>query len=158
MPIPSLPLVTKCLEILTNLTFPHIRREVGITHVKNHCSKFYCPPPHLGIIQHEQQKKSRSDLGSLPHAYSFWNQAGSCGAPGHTRLSVSPFLIFRKWASFSLQDVPWVPRGRFRQLLIREGRDAETREEQSRNNSTALWQGPGSLSRDIRNGIFTLYT
>ena len=32
------------------------------------------------------------------------------------------FLDYRKLPSFSLHDLPWVPRGRFKQLLIREGR------------------------------------
>ena len=33
------------------------------------------------------------------------------------------FLVLRKWASFSFHDLPWVPRDRFRQLLIKEGRE-----------------------------------
>ena len=36
------------------------------------------------------------------------------------------------------------------------GGDAETREGQSRNNSAALGQGPGSASRDKHNNIFEL--
>ena len=48
-------------------------------------------------------------------------------------------------------------KGRFKQLLIREG-DAETREGQSRNNSIALGQGPGSTSRDTQNNIFELFS
>ena len=35
---------------------------------------------------------------------------------------------------------------------------AETREEQSSNNSTALGQDPGSLSRDSDNDVGILYT
>ena len=47
-------------------------------------------------------------------------------------------------------------KGRFKQVLIREG-DAETREGQSRNNSIALGQGPGSTSRDSHNNIFEFF-
>ena len=36
--------------------------------------------------------------------------------------------------------------------------DAETGEEESRNNSTALGQEPGSLSRDSHNNTGILYT
>ena len=39
-----------------------------------------------------------------------------------------PFLVFRKEASFSLQDLPWVPKGRFKQWLIREGRGCGDKE------------------------------
>ena len=38
-----------------------------------------------------------------------------------------------------------------------KGEDAETREEQLRNNSAALGQGPGSPSRDIHDNIFELF-
>ena len=39
-----------------------------------------------------------------------------------------------------------------------KGGDAETREEPSSNNSIALGQDPGSLSRDTHNDVSTLYT
>ena len=55
-----------------------------------------------------------------------------------------PFLVCRKLASLSLQ------RGG---SANKEGGDIETREEQSRNNSVALGQGPGSFSGDIQNNI-----
>ena len=41
----------------------------------------------------------------------------------------SPFLICRIQASFSLLDLPWVPKGGFKQLLIREGREYRKRGE-----------------------------
>ena len=47
------------------------------------------------------------------------------------------FLVCRKWASFSLLDHPWVPNCRFQQLLMGKRGNAETKTEQSRNNSTA---------------------
>lgn len=45
-----------------------------------------------------------------------------------------------------------------KQLLIREGRDAEKREEQSRNDNAALGQGSGSISRDTHHNTFELFT
>ena len=51
----------------------------------------------------------------------FWNPAGPCGAPGHISLSVSPICCLCG-INFSLHDLPWVPKGRFKQLLNREGR------------------------------------
>ena len=42
-------------------------------------------------------------------------------APGCTSLSVSPIYCF--WGiNFSLHDLSWVPKSRFKQFLIREGR------------------------------------
>ena len=40
-----------------------------------------------------------------------------------TTFYVPHFFDYRKQPSFSLYDLPWVPVGRFMQLLIREGRD-----------------------------------
>ena len=65
-----------------------------------------------------------------------------------------PLPDYRKWASFSLQDLPCVPKGRYKQL--EKGGGAETRQEQSRN-SAALGQSPGFPSRDTRNSIFELF-
>ena len=57
-------------------------------------------------------------------------------------LCVPHFFGYRKQPSFSLHGLPWVPVGRFKQLLIGEERGAcETREKQSR---IALGQGPVS--------------
>ena len=54
------------------------------------------------------------------------------GAPGRGSLSVSSISCL--WEiGFSLHDLHSVPKGRFKQLLIREGWGAETRGEQSRN-------------------------
>lgn len=47
---------------------------------------------------------------------------------------------------FSLHDLPCIPMGRFKQLPIREGGDAETSEAQSGNDSAATGQGPGPLT------------
>ena len=72
------------------------------------------------------------------------------GAPGHPNLSVSSISCFQG-INFSLHDLPWVPKG---SCPSGKGGDAETREEQSWNNSAALGQGPGSSSRNIHNSIF----
>ena len=68
---------------------------------------------------------------------------GPCGAPGHKNLSVSPFL----------------PSKGHVQAAVNPGRErmAETREKQSRNNSAASGQGPGSASRDTQNSVFELF-
>ena len=73
------------------------------------------------------------------------------------RLSVPHFFDYREQPSFSLQDLSWVPKGRFKQLWIRDWRRWETKEKQSRvktksqqkesrprRNSQALGQGPVS--------------
>ena len=68
-----------------------------------------------------------------------------------------PFLVFRKWV---LIQLPWPSlssQGRFRQLLIREGGDAKTREEQSSNSTAALRQNPGPISRDRHKDVGILH-
>jgi len=77
------------------------------------------------------------------------------GLLGIKPFCVPPLLLLQEYASFSLCDLPWVPTRRCKQLLIREGSRCETREEQSRKNSAASGQGPGSSSRDTHN-IFEL--
>ena len=65
-------------------------------------------------------------------------QSRTLGAPGHNSLSVPPqpstppprstlFLDYGKYASFCLCDLPWVPTGRFKYLLIREQRECRKR-------------------------------
>ena len=76
------------------------------------------------------------------------------GLPGTMAFCVPHPFDFRKQPSFSLRDLPWVPTGRFKQLLMRKGRGCETREKQSRG---ALGQDPGSSSMDTHNNIFELF-
>ena len=52
---------------------------------------------------------------------SHWNWAGSCGAPGHKAFLCPLFFHYKKWTSFNLHNLPWVPVGRFKHLLIRKG-------------------------------------
>ena len=49
-------------------------------------------------------------------------QQDPMGLPGTKVFLCTPFCLNRKWASFSLQDLPGVPTERFKQLLIREGK------------------------------------
>ena len=51
---------------------------------------------------------------------SAWSQAGPCGSLMDTKAFMfPPFLVCSK-RSVSLLDLPWVPKGRFKQLPIRE--------------------------------------
>ena len=64
------------------------------------------------------------------------------------------------WETAYIQ-LPWPllsSTGRFKQLLIREGRGCKIRDKQTvkRSNSAALGQGHGSLSRDAHN-VFELF-
>ena len=91
------------------------------------------------------------------HYMAMWNRAGPCGVPGHGSLSV-PHLLF---VGNRLQP-PWPSlssKGQV-QTVANQGRegDAETREEQSRNDSAALGQGPSSTLRDTHNNVFELFT
>ena len=47
--------------------------------------------------------------------------------------------------------------GRFKQMLIREGRGCETREEQSRETIVQPWGRSWFPSRDTHNSIFQLF-
>ena len=64
---------------------------------------------------------------------------GPVGLLGTKTFCVPHFSDYGKQPSFSLHDLPWVPVGRVKQLLTREGRGCKTREKQSR---PALEQGP----------------
>ena len=90
---------------------------------------FSCPTSILLKIE-EYQRKGGIDTAQ-----------GPVGLLGTKTFCVPHFFDYRKQPSFSLHDLPWVPIGRFKQLLIREGRGRETREKQSR---AALGQGPVS--------------
>ena len=49
----------------------------------------------------------------------------------YTRPLSPCFFDYRKQPSVSLHDLPWAPMGRFKPLLIREGREWETKEKQT---------------------------
>ena len=68
------------------------------------------------------------------------------------------FLVCRKQASFSLHDLSWVPKGRFKQLLIREGRGCGDKAGQVKKQYRRLArQSPCSPSRHIHRKIFKLF-
>ena len=63
-----------------------------------------------------RESKKRSD----------WNRSGPCGAhPGYKILCVPVSFLWEK--SFSLLDLPWVPKGRFKQLLIRRVKECRNK-------------------------------
>ena len=80
-----------------------------------------------------------------------WTQAFQCPS----------FLWLQKnrLHSASISNPSWVPRGRFKHLLIGEGEDAETGEKQAvkTNNCAALGQGPGSPSGRTHSSIFEVF-
>lgn len=69
----------------------------------------------------------------VPNRSHPWNQAGLCGAPGHGSLSMFPVSCLYG-IDFSLCDL-WVPKNRFRQLLIKEWRECR-----DRNNWTVVYR------------------
>ena len=88
----------------------------------------------------EWDRKERKASLMMYYGSCCWHQAGPRGAPGHKSLSVVSVSCLEEIGSFSLHDLPWVPEDRFKWLLIREGGDAEKREEESRNNSAIILQ------------------
>ena len=67
-----------------------------------------------------------------------------------------PYLVCREQTPASM-TFPELQRADSNSCSSGKGGDAETTEEQSRNNSAALGQGPGSTSRDTHNNIFKLF-
>ena len=67
------------------------------------------------------------------------------------------FFVLRKWASASKTFPEYEGRGSD-SYWSGKGRDAKTKEEESRNNNAALCQDRGSLSRGIHNDAGILYT
>ena len=88
----------------------------------------------------EWERKERKANLMMYYGSCCWHQAGPRRAPGHKSLSVVSVSCLEEIGSFSLHDLPWVPEDRFKWLLIREGGDAEKREEESRNNSAIILQ------------------
>lgn len=62
------------------------------------------------------------------------------GPPCTSSFFIPYSLFFRKWASFTFLGFPWVPKDRFKQLLIRKGRE-------SRNNGGTNKKPKCSLGR-----------
>ena len=97
----------------------------------------------------------------VPVPFTVMLKQGPVGLLGTRPFCVPHFFDYRKQASFSLHDLPWVPylpiwMGRFKQLLIREGRWWETREKYTQSRA-ALGQVPVSPSLDTHNNIFELF-
>ena len=67
-----------------------------------------------------------------------------------------PFLVCRKQSSASM-TFPELQKSSSNSCYSGKGGDAKTREEQSRDNSAAFRQGPGSTSRDAQSNIIELF-
>ena len=52
---------------------------------------------------------------------------------------------------------PWVPKGRFKQLVIRKGRGCGQKRGAVRKQWSSLGQGPGSPSSETHNNIFSCF-
>ena len=125
-------------------------------------------PPIVFRVLHQLVHPSPQP-GSLPCSLWWMSQPWCCH---HTSGAVSTSLTTSDGSSLlrTEQDpvgllgtktflgfLPWVPKGRFKspakgRCQSQKGTDAETREEQSRNNNVALGQGPG-YPRDVHNII-----
>ena len=82
------------------------------------------------------------------------SEQGSVGLLGTRSFCVFHFFHYKKQPSFSLHDLPWDPRGRFKWWLIKKGKGCEIMEKQSR---AALGQGLISPSVDTHNNVFELF-
>ena len=78
----------------------------------------------------------------------FWGDFWALWGSWAQRFSVTLFFDYRKWPSFRLHDLPWVPMDKFKKLLIREGSRCDAWEKQLR---VALGQGPVYPLVDIHN-------
>ena len=83
---------------------------------------------------------------------------GPVGLLGAKAFPCPPFLAFRKWTSFSLQGLPWVPRGRFRQFLIREWRGCKDKRGTVKQQQYSFGAGFWFPLRDTHNNIGILDT
>ena len=67
------------------------------------------------------------------------------------------FLVCRKYVSCRFHDLPWVPKGRFKQLLIRKGRGCGEKRGAVRKQWCSLGQGSGIPSSETHNNIFSCF-
>ena len=72
------------------------------------------------------------------------------------------FTTSATWEILSLLDISWIPKGKFKQLLIREGRECTNKggNNKERNNSMAITQVLSSSSWEMQNSpahIFELF-
>ena len=101
--------------------------------------------------------------GSLSHSFpqvflAYLDKQDSVGPSWAKKiLYVIHFLFLGNYILFSLLDLPLVPKGRFKSCSLGKRGNAETKEKQSRNDSAALGQGPGSSLSNIHNNIFKCF-
>ena len=79
-----------------------------------------------------------------------WNQARPSGAPGYRSISVSPFLVCREQTPTSMTFPACVPKSRFKQLLIREGRRFRDKENTAKKQQCSLGAGSCFFPDGIR--------
>ena len=105
------------------------------------------------------QRHSRASVPALNCLLQHWLWIPSRALGASRPFCVPPFLWWQKIGFLQPPRLPWVLKGRFKQLLIREGRGYETREKQSvrRNSNVALGQAPGSPLRDTHHSSFELF-
>ena len=82
-------------------------------------------------------------------------QAGPCGAPGHTSLSMFPVSHLSGIHS-NIHVLPLVPKDRVEQLLIRNGRGMGRQGKGDQQTVCSLGAGPCSTSRDTHYNTFEL--
>ena len=67
-----------------------------------------------------------------------WNWAGACGVLLGTKVFLCPLFLLCRKKAFSLPDLPWAPKGRFKQLLNWGERDPRNKRMVS-SNSCQAW-------------------
>ena len=145
------------------------------------CRKSLQPPSlHVQLLNHIQlfatlwtvARQAPLSMGFSRHEY--WSgllfpSPGDLVTPGIEPTSlVSPalaggfFTTSATWEILSLLDISWIPKGKFKQLLIREGRECTNKggNNKERNNSMAITQVLSSSSWEMQNSpahIFELF-
>lgn len=80
---------------------------------------------------------------------------------GETERDIKGFLgieVFLCTLVLLCRELPWAPKHRFEQLLVRERRGCRDKGGTVKNNSAIFRQGPGSALRDTHNSSFELLT
>ena len=98
----------------------------------------------------------------FPHLYSEGNNIEMKLRPyggllGTNSFHVPHFLFVGNRLHSAFLTFPEFHKAASNKCLSGKGEDAETKEEQSRNNSAAMGQGPDSSSRNIHNNFFELF-
>lgn len=105
-----------------------------------------------------QRLGTRGGLWSLgaspPHGAQMKPSRGPVGSWAYKPFFVPHFLFL---GNFSLHGLPWVQKGRFKQLLMRVGRGCGDLRGTVKNNSAILGHCHGPSSRNIDSNIFKFF-